>query len=425
MSNDYQINPYWKSKKKSKEEYEKIYNITEDDLKNLIFRDIKTISAVIFEFKEKCKIIYKYNLYNKSIRRKVLTYCLQTKTYSEKHYCERSNFDSENYCFHSDSKICLKNKGYRSNIMKYIIYCNNHVSDYVSIYKDHYFYKDLRYDICKYMKSYDECDLKYKVFKLRMKTKNFWYYWNGVIQDWSDDFFKENMWARQVLIDFVIRFNKWDLLYNVKRRRFIIETTPYFYFKGFKFYKYETAQFFDFDIFKGENPKLLKKLKEIKKIRVKYSTLDERSIKFIGSKNSTKEFINFFNKEACIINYHSNFPFYRMNDLCVFKMNNKTSLNNYLYTIASQSNADEECIKKIIEINTHIWNQVIDYLDDIKTNILKKNNTLFDLVTENEKEKMIIVLKTLFKYSDCLDYKRDYYKKKIKNKAKKILIELM
>ncbi len=199
-------------------------------------------------------------------------------------------------------KINLKNiyawKKENFNVSNKIYYqlkyfCYNEIYKYITIRKDHYFYKGLNYNITNLYRNYKINEFKYQILQLRNKTKHFVFYWKYICKNWDNEFLKDNLWSRQIIIDFLCRFNKLKML--GKKKKWILEETEYFYLKGFNF------KVVDQNL---DKCLLINNIYFIRKGR-------------IGSYNKTEELVKFFNGEECVINFYTSDP---------LNFNNKTIL---------------------------------------------------------------------------------------------------
>ncbi len=257
-------------------------------------------------------------------------------------------------------------------------FCYNQFYKYISIIKkNHYFYKGLEYDVVKLYREHTKLSFKYQILQLRSKITGFGFYWKHTCRNWNNEFLKDNLWSRQIIIDFLCRFNKLKVL--GKKKKWILDETKYFYLKGFKF-KNES------------NNKTI-----IDNMFIVYNGR-------IGCKNETKEVVKFFNGEECLINYYNEIPFH-INRKTILHIKNILSFKYYFVKSITSENTN---LLKIMNINIKQIYQIV-----VSKNKLETNN-----------KSIIRMIKIIYKNIDDEQIKYPkYLKKKIKFECQKILIK--
>ena len=253
-------------------------------------------------------------------------------------------------------------------------FCHNEIHKYITVRKDHYFYKGLNYDITNLYRNYSDNQFKYQILQLRSKTKHFVFYWKHICRNWDEEFLKENLWSRQIIIDFLCRFNKLNKLYKTKK--WILEETKYFYLKGFNF-----------------------KIKNESKRKIKIDCCYFIKSNKIGCRNETKEMVKFFNGEECLINYY-NQNILAINNKAILSIKNLDLFIGYFSHYVYKNKSD---IVKVLNLNIK---QVYQF-------IINKSDHAYLLQT----------IKIIYKNIDDEQIKYPkHLKKKIKFECQKILI---
>ncbi len=371
------------------------FDLEKKDYNKLKISHLKNRKIVIIKFEKIIKIKFYYDEYYGNISSKILIYDQNEERYlGNKHFI---NIKGVNYGFY-DAKIKLT---------KYRTFARDIIGDIINVRKKHRFYK-CEYNICKMFRRFEKSDFKYMILKLRT-AKSFSFYWRELKKKWDDDFLKENLWARQILIDFMCRFAKLHLLYKNKKRKWIIDSTEWFYFKGFKFthnIKTHSKYKQNYPVFLNENES------QINNQRIEINSFYEKKWLFIGWKNKVKEFVKFFEKEECILCCQPISLREEINPLVIYKCTNPDNFVYYLMN-SMQSN-DERCRFLVIKTNIKIIYQLFinnfDYFLNTGYHIDRKIKTIREIIKACR--------------SENLKYPK-YLKRKIILNCQKILLEYL
>ncbi len=253
-------------------------------------------------------------------------------------------------------------------------FCYNEIHKYITVRRQRYFYKDLEFDVTNTYRSFTLNQFKYQILQLRGKTKSFKFYWKHICKKWDNEFLKNNLWSRQIIIDFLCRFNKLNKL--GKSKRWILDETEYFYLKGFTF----------------------KKTKKYKAINNLFTGRRDR----LGCKNKTKELVKFFNGEECVIKFYSIAPLH-FNSKTILQVNDVyTFINHFIISFSG----DSEHSFKIMKYNMKQVYQTVIKIKSVPTDI-----------------GFVKLIRFVYKHinDERIEYPK-YLKKKIKFECQKILI---
>ena len=116
-----------------------------------------------------------------------------------------------------------------------------------------------RFNYFTILVSYDVLDFKHKFLKL-MYSAQFKPNWKYFVENYDSlqQYLKDNLSARQMLIAFVVKFAKINKLWKNKKFKWIIQDTPNFYLKTIGVIRYfDRDQYLDFKSFYYENPIVL------------------------------------------------------------------------------------------------------------------------------------------------------------------------
>ncbi len=337
--------------------------LTKDDLKNFAVKNNKEDKILTLSFfKDGFKMTVKYN---------------NPKDFKVSHKTTSLKLEP---------KLSLNGVSYSNKLSSYVMYCRNQIHKHITcIRSKHKFYKGLKYDICLLYRDYEDCNFKYKILKIKNKTRSFKYYYKELIKDWDDEFLKENKWAIQIILDFMFRFNKIKLL--TKDKKWIIDYCEYFYFKGFNFRildkqykKLINGKIQNTDI-KNEDSEFIKffnddiqdRNKNKKNRYIKFDNVHYISCKRIGCKNKVSEFIKLFNGEICKVNlYETSILMFNKN--AVIKLNDIDQLTIHLSNIQHFCDRHDDYIIDTLNLNVKKLSKInyrLDYTDSVLKLIYK------------------------------------------------------